>query len=121
MVRVRKSFGLVGAMKRNQKPTTPSSKNEQPEICGLCSKIVDESVQINPGLASFLLEILKISINSLPQKICMDCFKSANECKRFIDACKKSITKLEKKTSPLAILGKSKTSNYGLKLVSPFI
>ena len=111
MGKVQKPFGLVGAMKRNQKPSTQVSKSEQPEICGLCSQIVDESVLLNPGLKSFLLEILKISIYSLPDKTCLDCFKSANECKRFIEACKNSIRKLEQKKSPLAILGKSKGPN----------
>jgi hypothetical protein len=85
-----------------------TEEHEQFKICGLCSQLVDESVLINAGLKSFLLELLVVTENALPEKTCLECYKSAIECKRFKEACKKSINKLEQKNiSSSMILGKS--------------
>merc|ERR1712223_1756105 len=85
-----------------------TEEHDQFKICGLCSQLVDESVLITAQMKSFLQEFLGVSENSLPQKTCLECYKSAIECKRFKEACKKSINKLEQKNiSSSMILGKS--------------
>ena len=87
-----------------------TEEHEQFKICGLCSQLVDESVLINASLKAFLLELLNVNESSLPEKTCLECYKSAIECRRFKEACQKSISKLEqKKVSDAMILGKSKS------------
>lgn len=94
------------------------------KICGLCTQYVDESVVIKAELKSFLLEFLalderKKNSPSLPEKTCLECYQSALECKRFRDACHKSISKLQKnnKIASDMILGKSgKVSSSGKKI-----
>ena len=87
-----------------------TEEHEQFKICGLCSQLVDESVLINASLKAFLLELLNVTESSLPEKTCLECYKSAIECRRFKEACQKSISKLEqKKVSDAMILGKSKS------------
>jgi len=87
-----------------------TEEHEQFKICGLCSQLVDESVHINASLKAFLLELLNVTESNLPEKTCLECYKSAIECRRFKEACQKSISKLEqKKVSDAMILGKSQT------------
>lgn len=91
---------------------------EEFKICGLCSQYVDESVLIKADLKSFLLDFLALGSDSkkssnLPEKTCLECYQSAIECKRFRDACLKSINKLQKnnKIASSMVLGKaSKTT-----------
>ena len=84
-----------------------TEEHEQFKICGLCSQLVDESVDIKSTLKTFLSEYLNIPEDALPEKTCLECYKSAIECKRFREACQKSISKLEqKKVSESLILGK---------------
>jgi len=87
-----------------------TEEHEQFKICGLCSQLVDESVHINASLKAFLLELLNVTESTLPEKTCLECYKSAIECRRFKEACQKSISKLEqKKVSDAMILGKSQS------------
>merc|ERR1712223_1244824 len=95
-----------------------TEEHDQFKICGLCSQLVDESVLITAQMKSFLQEFLGVSENSLPQKTCLECYKSAIECKRFKEACKKSINKLEQKNiSSSMILGKSEQSKVPVSSV----
>merc|ERR1712223_1193595 len=88
-----------------------TEEHEQFKICGLCSQLVDESVLINSTLKTFFVEFLNIEENALPDKTCLECYKSAIECKRFKEACRKSVNKLlQKNVSSSMILGKSKTA-----------
>ena len=97
-----------------------TEEHEQFKICGLCSQLVDESVLINASLKSFLLELLNVTESSLPEKTCLECYKSAIECRRFKEACQKSISKLEqKKVSDAMILGKSKSPVSPAKKTAP--
>lgn len=97
-----------------------TEEHEQFKICGLCSQLVDESVLINASLKSFLLELLNVTETSLPEKTCLECYKSAIECRRFKEACQKSISKLEqKKVSDAMILGKSKSPVSPAKKTAP--
>merc|ERR1712223_1312271 len=59
-----------------------TEEHDQFKICGLCSQLVDESVLITAQMKSFLQEFLGVSENSLPQKTCLECYKSAIECKQ---------------------------------------
>ena len=68
------------------------------KVCGLCSQLVDESVVINDTLRSFLVEFLAVIPVVVPGKTCLECYKTAIECKRFREACLKSFAKLEKKS-----------------------
>ena len=68
------------------------------KVCGLCSQLVDESVVINDTLRSFLVEFLSVGSVVVPGKTCLECYKTAIECKRFREACIKSFAKLEKKS-----------------------
>jgi len=97
-----------------------TEEHEQFKICGLCSQLVDESVLINASLKAFLLELLNVNESSLPEKTCLECYKSAIECRRFKEACQKSISKLEqKKVSDAMILGKSKSPVSPAKKTAP--
>jgi len=97
-----------------------TEEHEQFKICGLCSQLVDESVLINASLKAFLLELLNVTETSLPEKTCLECYKSAIECRRFKEACQKSISKLEqKKVSDAMILGKSKSPVSPAKKTAP--
>eukprot|EP00093_Oithona_nana_P002261 02261.XXX_4252_2358_1 [CDS] Oithona nana genome sequencing. len=83
-----------------------SIQEENFKICGLCSQLVDESVVNNETLRSFLGELLNVTEDSLPTKTCLECYKAANESKRFKDACLKSINKLQSsKVASSMILG----------------
>ena len=97
-----------------------TEEHEQFKICGLCSQLVDESVLINASLKVFLLDLLNVTESSLPEKTCLECYKSAIECRRFKEACQKSISKLEqKKVSDAMILGKSKSPVSSAKKTAP--
>ena len=97
-----------------------TEEHEQFKICGLCSQLVDESVLINASLKVFLLDLLNVTESSLPEKTCLECYKSAIECRRFKEACQKSISKLEqKKVSDAMILGKSKSPVSPAKKTAP--
>ena len=89
---------------------------EKFKICGLCSQLVDESVMINSGMRNFFIEFLGISDEDLPAKTCVECYKSAHECKRFKDACDKSMLKLQRNNiSSSMILGKSEKAGPASK------
>lgn len=88
-----------------------AEEEDQIKICGLCSQFVDESVMINAQMKTFLMEFLQVSEEILPAKTCVECFKLANDCKRFKEACKKTFVKLKKnKISQNLILGTDKNS-----------
>ena len=75
------------------------------KICGLCSQLVDESVLISGNLREFLCIYLEILDENLPTRCCIECFKSANECLRFKNACTKSMGKIQKKNAQNQVLG----------------
>jgi hypothetical protein len=79
------------------------------KICGLCSQLVDESVQLNSVLRAFLIEFLSLNEDQLPTKTCMECYQRTTESKRFKDSCNKSIDKLQRNNVYSSmILGRSK-------------
>lgn len=86
-----------------------ASEEDNFKVCGLCSQLVDESVQLNAKLRSFLLHYLSLTSNaSLPTKICTDCYQGAFDSLNFRDRCMKAILKLKSnRISDAMILGKS--------------
>jgi len=79
------------------------------KVCGLCSQLVDESVEITSSLRGFLCTFLDLDEMKLPAKICLECYQRANECRYFKDRCDKAIFKLSKSAVYSAmILGGSK-------------
>ena len=83
-----------------------SVSNMEPTIraCGLCSSVVDESVAVMNEMSVFLTQFLGMSESDstdenpymLPTKVCVACYQSACEAKRFKDHCVAAITKLRK-------------------------
>jgi hypothetical protein len=85
------------------------AEEENFRVCGLCSQLVDESIQIdNAGLRSFLIHLLSLTNDELPCKICTDCYQGSSDCRKFAERCSKAIAKLRNtKLSDSMILGKS--------------
>ena len=80
------------------------------KVCGLCSQLVDESVEITTSLRSFLCEFLQLLDHKLPAKICLECYQKATDCRNFKERCDKAIFKLNKHSIYSAmILGGSAT------------
>lgn len=79
------------------------------KLCGLCSQLVDESVEVSTSMKPFLCRFLNFStVEELPSKVCLECFQGATECLRFKARCHKTIEKLAKcKVSNDMILGGS--------------
>ena len=54
----------------------PKSKAEGNfKVCGLCSQLVDESVQLSVPLRAYLVDLLDIANDELPGKVCTDCYQ----------------------------------------------
>ena len=45
------------------------------KICGLCSQLVVEAVQLEAPIRSFLVGFLDMTNQEIPSKICTDCFQ----------------------------------------------
>jgi len=74
------------------------------KLCGLCSQLVDESVDIGVELRNFLDGFLVMP--HLPTKMCLECYQGATQCIRFKQQCLKSSEKLLKcKLATSMILG----------------
>ena len=83
-------------------------KEESFKVCGLCSQLVDESVQLDPVFRAFLVSFLDIANENLPSKVCTDCYQQSFDCKKFKDRCDRAIRKLANtKLSDTMILGRS--------------
>ena len=78
------------------------------KLCGLCSQLVDESVQVNDKLRAFLIRFLSVANAELPAKVCTDCYSHALESMKFKDRCEKAMNKLKNnKVSESMVLGRS--------------
>lgn len=83
-------------------------KEESFKVCGLCSQLVDESVQLDPVFRAFLVSFLELANEALPSKVCTDCYQQSFDCKKFKDRCERAIRKLSNtKLSDSMILGRS--------------
>ncbi len=70
------------------------------KLCGLCSKMVEESVQPNAALRAFLLTLLSLESWELPVKICSMCFQAAVDCRKFKEACDVGIRRMRSGSMP---------------------
>jgi len=73
-----------------------ASSEESFKVCGLCSQLVDESVEVTAAMRAFLCSFLCIKEAKLPAKICIECYQRATECRGFKERCDKAILKLNK-------------------------
>uniref|UniRef100_A0A0K2T316 ZAD domain-containing protein n=1 Tax=Lepeophtheirus salmonis TaxID=72036 RepID=A0A0K2T316_LEPSM len=95
-----------------------SISGEAFKVCGLCSQLVDTSVDIDEILIDFLSQFLSITPDNFPPKICTDCFSSATEAKRFKEHCIKAIHKIKKtRLCTSVILGKDTVGTS--RMISP--
>jgi len=79
------------------------------KLCGLCSQLVDVSVDIGAELKNFLDGFL--ALPHLPSKMCLECYQGATQCVKFKEQCLKSTEKILKcKLATSMILGNSVNS-----------
>ncbi|CAB4055565.1 unnamed protein product [Lepeophtheirus salmonis] len=101
-----------------QRRAMVSISGEAFKVCGLCSQLVDTSVDIDEILIDFLSQFLSITPDNFPPKICTDCFSSATEAKRFKEHCIKAIHKIKKtRLCTSVILGKDTVGTS--RMISP--
>ncbi len=79
------------------------------KLCGLCSKMVDEAMQPNPPLRTFLLQLLRLEEHQLPKKVCGECYQGAVDARKFTEQCERGLKKLHDGKMPEdMVLGFSK-------------
>lgn len=89
-------------------PVAAAAAEESFKLCGLCSQLVDESVQVSDKLRAFLIRFLSVANDTLPAKVCTDCFSHALESMKFKDRCERAMNKLRNnKVNDNMVLGRS--------------
>ena len=73
-----------------------SNREDVFKVCGLCSQLVVESVELTTSMKAFLCRFLDLQPLQLPARVCLECYQHATDASRYKDRCDKAILKLNK-------------------------
>ena len=73
-----------------------SNREDVFKVCGLCSQLVVESVELTTSMKAFLCRFLDLQPLQLPARVCLECYHHATDASRYKDRCDKAILKLNK-------------------------
>ena len=85
-----------------------ASISEEPvfKLCGLCGSFTQDSVELKTQMRKFLVNLLSLNktdvnnsneFDSIPPKICSDCYQECVDAQRFKEKCLKTIAKINDK------------------------
>ena len=85
-----------------------ASISEEPvfKLCGLCGSFTQDSVELKTQMRKFLVNLLSLNktdvnnsneFDSIPPKICSDCYQECVDAQRFKEKCLKTFAKINDK------------------------